>query len=266
MITCLYQGHLYDLYRQYSSDIVRSHEEFARFNNWDYLVIGDEINNIYGLESWRDTNIDARCDCLGMNKWYAMDWVFENTDYDEILLVDFDSKFIYNTELNLGDCDIKATHLTLSPYYDTTWFLYYCLYKNVPFEQINRAVPFKFNTGFIKVRRGFFQRSDLDEFVDFACRTLNNVKYNERKSWIDMSNADMARIHETHNTTLTPFDEVFLVYQIMQQEPTIEEFDKRFNINSTDLMDRDTAHVHFCVNKERDIKILCEPGRAEFLK
>jgi len=266
MMTCLYKGHLYDLYREYSADIVRSHEEFAQFNNWDYFVMGDEINNIYRLESWRDTNIDARCDCLGMNKWYAMNWVFENTDYDEILLIDFDSKFIYNTALDLGDCDIKATYLTLSPYYDTVWFLYYCMYRGVTFEQLNQAVPNKFNTGFIKVRRGFFTQEDLDNFVDFACQTLSDVKYSERKSWIHMSNADMGRIHEIHNTTLTPFDEVFLVYQIMKQHPVIEPFDKRFNVNRTELVESNTAHVHFCVNKERDIQTLCEPGVAKFLK
>jgi len=265
LLTCLYRGHLYNLYEQYSDDIVRSHAEFAQHNGFDYAVAGDEINDIYGLTEWRDTRIDARCDCLGMNKWYAMHHMFERYGYDEILLVDFDSKFLRNTDIDLGDTDIKMTRLTDSPYYDSVWFLYYCIHRGVTTQQLETAPPYKGNTGFIKVHRDFFTLQDLDDFVDFSCRTLSNVKFGERTGWMGMHNADMARIHEIGNTTLTPFDEVFLVYQIMTTGAGVEYFDKRWNVNNVDLLKPDSAHIHFCTDKQRDMPAMCKPGIAKFL-
>lgn len=266
MVSCLYEGHYYDLYKAHSADISLSHQNFSDYNNWDYLVLGDEINDIYGLASWKDTWIDARCDCLGMNKWYAINWVFENFDYDSILMVDFDSKFLKNEYLDLGNSDLKFTKLSWSPYYDSVWFLYYCLYKGVSFETLSAAPPFKYNTGFFKINRGLFSRHDLDDYVDFACKTLSQVRYGqERNSWIHMSNADMARIQEIQNTTLTPFDEVFAVYHLMTKTPAYEFFDDRYNVNNAALVNENSVHVHFCTNKEHDIKYFCRSGIANFI-
>jgi hypothetical protein len=268
LLTCLYNGHLYDLYKKYSQDIVSSQENFAKFNGWDYAVIGDEINDIYGLTSWKNTGIDARSDCLGMNKWYAMHWVFENTDYDRILLVDFDSKFLKMKTLDLDENVLTLSKLTLSPYYDSVWFLYYCLYQGITFEQIDNAFPFKANSGFIKVSRGFFKRQDLEEFVDFACKTLSEVKFSkDKRSWIHMSDADMGAINNTVSTTLTPFDEVFLIYQMMIKKPSYSFFNrKEYNINNSSLLTDNSVHIHFCTNKEHDMELMCKQGIAQFIE
>lgn len=268
LLTCLYNGHLYDLYKKYSQDIVSSHERFATFNNMDYIIIGDEINEIYGLVNWKNTGVDARCDCLGMNKWYAMHWIFENTDYEHILLVDFDSKFLKMKKLMLDNNTLTLSKLTCSPYYDSVWFLYYCLFKGITFEQIAQTFPFKANTGFIKVSRGFFTIEDLDNFVDFACKTLSEVRYlADKRSWIHMSDADMGSINNTINTTLTPFDEVFLVYQMMVSKPSYSFFNnKEYNINNASSVTTDSIHIHFCTNKVHDMELMCLPGIANFIK
>jgi hypothetical protein len=242
-----------------------SHESFARFNGWDYMILGDEINEIYGLNQWRNTWVDATAHCLGMNKWYATDWAFKHRGYEQILFVDFDSKFLKNELLDLGEADLKLYKMIMSPYYDSFWFLYYCMHKGIKLEQLNNALPYKFNSGFFKTTPGFVTQDDMDDFVDVACNTVADIMFKRKNGWMNLHNVELHRINEMHNTTVTPFDEVFLAYQVMIKSPTVEYFPYTFNVNNADLITEDTAHIHFCTNKEEDMQAICIPGIAEFL-
>lgn len=265
MMTSLYKGHHYDLYCDYSKDIVSSHEDFSKYNGWDYIVIGDEINELFGLNNWRDTWIDAASHCLGMNKWYAIHWIFENFDYDEILFVDFDSKFLRMEKLPLGDKPLKLWRMNQSPYYDTVWFLLYAMHKGMTLEQLESAEPYKFNSGFFKVNRDFITIDALNSYVDFACNTIANVEWNWGKGWLMLHNAKLGQINEMHNTTLTPFDEVFLTHQLIETQCEYDVFDYTYNVNNAESVTSDTVHVHFCTNKKEDMMNMCKLGKAAFL-
>lgn len=242
MLSSLYKGYHYNTYKKYRSRVIANHKAFADYNGLDYYMANDNINTLYDFK-------DIPGYFLGINKWYAMDHLL-SIGYDKVLFVDYDSVFLKNKSIDLtSECKLSPVYGT--PYYDSVYLLYYCMYKGITFDQFyNNTNPYKFNSGFMLIGRQFFNREDVDEFVYFGRNVIDGILSEKKTTWMDMCNVNYENIMDHTNTTVTPFDEVFLMYKYISNTSHCDLFDtKRYNINRNSLVDENTEHIHFCVNK-----------------
>jgi hypothetical protein len=249
VVSILHHGHLYDRYVKHLDQVVNNHKSFADANNFDYFLYNSEINQI---EKLHDENFNGPDICLGMSKWFAINHLFENTDYQGVLFVDYDSCFLNFENFKIPEYTCLSP-VYGTPYYDAVFLLYYCLAKGVTYTDfVNNTRAHKYNTGFMFVSRNFFNKSDLTDFVDFSKKVYDTVN-DKKDTWISQGSFDFSDIMNHTNLTLTPFDEVFLMYNLIKysHEP-IGLFDTEiFNVNNMDIISDKTQHVHFCTNKEQ---------------
>lgn len=243
VVSSLYKGYAYDRYMNNIDKVIESHDSFAKHNGFDYLLYDDTINESSNL--YRD-NINLADLCLGINKWYVISHALET--YEKVLFVDYDSVFIKNNIIDVSH-DITLSPLNGSSYHDSVFLLLYLLYKEVPYKLLcDNTTANKFNSGFMLISRDFFTTAQVDEFVEYAYE----LYMSDDDNWLGMCDFDYSRIKDITKTTLTPFDEVFLMYLIISNNtcPTFfntEEYNVYDANNITDI----TAHIHFCVDKEQ---------------
>lgn len=249
VVSILHHGHIYDRYMKYIDQVIDNHTTFANNNSFDYFLFNSQVNHEYNLQL---DNFNGPDICLGMSKWYAINHLFENTDYQAVLFVDYDSCFLKFDNFRVPD-DLCLSPVYGTPYYDAVFLLYYCLANGITYQQfIQNTKARKYNTGFMYVTRDFFTKTELDKFVDFAKHVYSQCE-NRDDTWIAQGNFDYSNIMNHTNLTLTPFDEVFLMYNIIKNnhEP-INIFDTDvYNVNNMDIVTDQTQHVHFCTDKSQ---------------
>lgn len=247
VVSILHHGHLYNKYINYIDKVIHNHKTFADVNGFDYFLFNSEINDEYNLY---DKDFNGPDICLGMSKWYAINHLFKNSDYYGILFVDYDSCFLKfeNFKVPQHTC-LSPVHGT--PYYDAVFLLYYCLAKGITYKTFaDNTRARKYNSGFMFIDRDFFNECELDDYVRFSKQVFYDVNKNT-DTWISQGNFDYTNIMNHTNITLTPFDEVFLMYNIIKNnyEP-IDIFDtETYNVNNLNKVTDKTQHIHFCTDK-----------------
>ena len=242
VVSSLYQGNTFEKYSSLMSEVVSSHDSFALQNKFDYLLYDDTINKENNL--YRE-DINLADVCLGMNKWLVIDHALKT--YEKVLFVDYDSVFISDNIIKLNH-DTILSPIPGSSYHDSVFLLLYLMYKNISFENlVEYTHKEKYNSGFMLISRGFFKIDDVHEFIEFAYKIY---KGGYTDSWIGIHDFDYSNISSMSKTTLTPFDEVFLMYLIIKNRTIPEYFDtKLYNVYDKNIVNNETVHVHFCVDK-----------------
>lgn len=266
MVCCLYKGHRYKLYKQYYNQILENHLKFANINKFDYFLFNDNLNNtIDALQDRPEFAVFPKTFCFGISKWYALDYIFKNTEYTHILMIDFDTAFLKYEKINFDLSQQQILSDTgVNQYYDSVYFLYYCLVNGIEYKDFCKYTYKKYSTGFILIRRDFFTKQNLDNFVNFACK-LKKEKFLYDNGilkdihWIHTCDFSHKNIHDTSQTTITPYDEVFLTYQLLLNKtkfPSIFEQGK-FNItgpfqwnNNLPQVSKEVTHIHFNIKSE----------------
>lgn len=239
-----------ELYRQHSKFIISSQESFAEYNNYDYYVLGNGVNEYYGI-----TDHNLHIACLGMPKWYGSMYLFEKYDYDYVIFIDFDSIFLKNVKFSLTDTDLSLSKFTYMPYYDSLWFMYYSLYTGVSYEEFSRQPSHKFNSGIFKIKRGTMDKSAADKYVNFARSKVEN----EKVGWDVMINTNLDALHQRPDNYLTMFDETYLQHYIITHCPSWDLIDPVYNHADCETITPETVHLHFYADKKR-LSDICDDG------
>lgn len=249
LVSSLYEGNMYRQYIGYVDQVIENHTRFSDYNEMPYYLMNGTTNSLYGLDvGWKTDML------LGMNKWFAMYHLFQITTHDKLVFVDYDSAFLKNEKIDTFEPGVTGlSPIHGSPYYDSVFLLLYCMYTGMSYESlIEHTDSSKYNSGFMIIDRSFFDKIQLDKFVDFAVDIHERKAMGER-SWVSMHNFDYGNINDTTSTTLTPFDEVWLMHHVASiGANSIRNIDQRYNVNNIDrVVDGETVHVHFCTDKSQ---------------
>ena len=227
LVSCHFNGWHGDLYNTYFDDFVKSHIEFAQFNNMDYHCFNSGILDHYNIST------DVATKFMGLSKWFLVMYAFE-MGYENVFVTDLDTKFLRNESFNE---EIYAAPMAVSCVYGwthtvTAWTLYSMMALGIPYDKISKLNNW-YGGGFFKVNYSMnFQQHLLDYY---------NLSLDVRESdQHPVYNANAPGRFIRH--IFTPFDEVFLQHIIAKNEIDYKILDNRYN---STVMDNNTVHFHF---------------------
>lgn len=241
IITCYYEGFHSQTYDKYFDDFTSSHIEFAKFNNMDYHSFNGDLRKHLGISNRFSQG------CVGIMKWYAAWYCINELGYEDVMVVDVDTKFLKMEKLS---SDIQSSELAASsPWYwhftDAAWVMYALYRSGATVQQVSKLKNW-YNTGVFKVnnRTGF--KPYLDRYVD-----LIKAVSNEETGL--MSNTPHTGWYKRR--IMAPYDEGFLQYFIALsgKKPDVYHFSYNTGQNI-----EGTVLFHF--TDKNLISKMCKPG------
>lgn len=281
LVSTLYKGVHYDYMKKYKSDIIKNHKSFAEFNDMDYRLYGDELQyrnkslHKYEFSQW-NIPVNPLSMMPGIGKLYAILNAIE--DYPEksyFVFADFDSIFMKKTLLLDPNNYYINTHnyekhiatfsCVQSPYrYDTSFFYYYCMYKGMTYNDIEKySNRYRYNSGLFVVDKTFITHELVDEYVKF-CLNIHEDKMEYSKhidkhisfSGMRLPYEESDSLSLENHSIFHPSDEVFFQYLRTLRNKEYDSTTMYPVLNETwnfigDIKDNisDINHVH-CIDKD----------------
>ena len=150
--------------------------------------------------------------------------------------------------------------------YDMTYLQYYCMYKGLTFEDMNKQ-RFRYNSGLYIVARDFITEKSLKEYIDFA------KDINEKKAYyssLDLEKANFMTLpyDDTKDDLFHPSDEVYWQYLMIQRNKSfVSTLTPEWNFIGSIQHKRHLYlhnHVH-CIDKNEIEKVLKSKARLKTL-
>lgn len=241
IITCYYEGFHSQTYDKYFDDFISSHIEFAKFNDMDYHSFNGDLRKHMGISRYFSHG------CVGIMKWYAAWYCINELGYDDVMVVDVDTKFLKIEKLSAEIIDSQLA--ASNPYYwnftDAAWVMYALYRSGATTQQVSELKQW-YNTGIFKVNKHTGFKTYLDRYVD-----LIKTVFNEETGL--MSNTPHTGSYKRR--IMAPYDEGFLQYFIAFSGKKPDMFDWNYN---TGVHNEHTVLFHF--TDKNLISKMCNPG------
>ena len=273
LISSLYKGPHNTPMSKFKDEIIENHKAFATINDAEYKLYGNELYERFPYLRYTFSEYNIKVDmlqiCPGIGKMFATLMAFEeDPSLHYVAYADFDSLFVKENRLD----DKKHYVKELGPYYihdvvrsciqhpflyDMTYLHYYCMYKGLTFEDMNRQ-RFRYNSGLYIVARDFITEKSLKEYIDFA-KDINEHKTYYSPMNIDKANFMTLPYDDTKDDLFHPSDEVYWQYLMIQRNKSfISTLTPEWNFIGS-VQHKKHLHLHnhvHCIDKNEIEKVL----------
>ena len=231
LISSLYKGPHYSPMVKFKDDIIENHKAFATINDAEYKLYGDDLYDRFPYLRYTFSEYNIKVDVLqvmpGIGKIFATLLAFEeNPNLHYVAYADFDSLFVKENHLlatknyvnQIGpyyEHDVVRSCVQHPFLYDMTYLHYYCMYKGITFEQINKQL-YRYNSGLYIVSRNFITEKSLKDYVDFS-KDIHEKKGYYSSMHIDNANFMTLPYDDEKDDMFHPSDEVYWQYLMINR-------------------------------------------------
>jgi hypothetical protein len=155
LVSCHFNGWHGDLYNTYFDDFVKSHIDFAQFNDMDYHCFNGGILEHYNIP----VNIATKF--MGLSKWFLVMYAFE-MGYENVFVTDIDTKFLRN---ELFDEEIPYQSTVMVSKFEEQKLLIKIVAEIVVQRESQKAIILGTKGAMIK-KLGMLSRQSIEQFLD----------------------------------------------------------------------------------------------------